>query len=83
MDYFNEMKNRSTYSAIIAKHAYGKVWNFFLNLLHFSREELFIILSTSIKKTGRSIEEILISTLLYIFYISLDSLKKFKMYFGE
>ena len=49
MDYFDEMKNRSTYSAIIAKHAYGKVWNFFLNLLHFSREELFIILSTSLK----------------------------------
>ena len=49
MDYFDEMKNRSTYSAIIAKHAYGKVWNFFLNLLHFSREELFIILSTSFK----------------------------------
>ena len=35
------------------------------------------------KVSGRSIEEILISTLLYIFYISLDSLKKFKMYFGE
>ena len=68
MDYFDEMKNRSTYSAIIAKHAYGKVWNFFRNLLHFSREELFIIM-----------EEILISTLLYIFYISLDSLKKLKM----
>ena len=35
------------------------------------------------KISGQSIEEILISTLLYIFYISLDSLKKFKRYYGE
>ena len=81
MDYFDEMKNRSTYSAIIAKHAYGKVWNFFLNLLHFSRNFIIHDFVNFFKVSGRSIEEILISTLLYISYISLDSLKKFKMYF--
>ena len=33
----------------IAKHTYGKVWNFFPLLLHFSREKLFIISSSSLK----------------------------------
>ena len=49
MEYFDEVKNNPTYSAIVVKHAYGKVWNFFLVLLNFSREKLFIILSTSLK----------------------------------
>ena len=71
MDYFDEMKKRSTYSAIIAKHAYGKVWNFFL------RRGIVHYFVNFFKVSGLSIGEILISTLLYIFYISLDSLKKF------
>ena len=49
MDYFHKVKNNPTYSASIAKHTYGKVWNFFLLLLHFSREKLFIISSSSLK----------------------------------
>ena len=49
MEYLDEAKNNPTYPAIIAKHDYGKVWNFFLVLLHFSREKFIIIFSTSLK----------------------------------
>ena len=47
--FFDEMKNNPTYSATSAKHAYGKFWNFFLILLHFSSGKFILILATSLK----------------------------------
>ena len=74
-------KIEQTYSDIIAKHANGRVWNFFSKFIIFLKREIIHYFVNFFKVSGRSIEEILISTLLYISYISLDSLKKFKMYF--
>ena len=73
MDYFDEMKNRSTYSAIIAKYAYGKVWKLFSKFIAFLKRGIIHYFVNFFKVSGRSIEEVLISTLLYISYISLDS----------
>ena len=84
MEHFDEVKNNPTYSthtAIVAKHAYGKVWNFFLILLHFSREKLFIILLTSLKFPVGQSRKFLISTLPYIFDSLFWQLKKFRMQF--
>ena len=47
MELFDETKNRSNILCYCCKMA--KFETFFLNLLYFSREELFIILSTSLK----------------------------------
>ena len=63
-----------TYSAIVdAKHANGKVWNFFPKFVIFLKREIIHYFVNFFKVFGRSIEESLISTLPYIFDILLDS----------
>ena len=62
-----------TYSAIVAKNANGKVWNFFPKFAIFLKREIIHYFVNFFKVSGRSIEESLISTLPYIFDILLDS----------
>ena len=62
-----------TYSTIVAKHANGKVWNFFPKIVIFLKREIIHYFVNFFKVFGRSIEESLISTLPYILDILLDS----------
>ena len=61
------------YSAIVAKHANGKVWHFFPKFVIFLKREIIHYFVNFFKVFGQSIEESLISTLPYIFDILLDS----------
>ena len=65
MEHFDEIKNNPTYSANTSKHAHGKVWNIFL-IFTFLKREIHHLLVNFFKVSGRSIEEILRSTLPYI-----------------
>ena len=62
-----------TYSTIVAKHAYGKVCNFFSKFIIFLKRDIIHYFVNFFKVSGRSIEESLISTLPYIFDILLDN----------
>ena len=66
-------KIQQTYSDIIAKHANGKVWNFFSKFVIFRKREIIPYFVNFFKVSGRSIEESLISTLPYIFDVLLDN----------
>ena len=66
-------KIEQTYSDIIPKHANGRVWNFFSKSIIFLKREIIHYFVNFFKVSGRSIEESLISTLPYIFYILLDN----------
>ena len=78
MDYFHKVKNNPKYPAIIAKHTYCKTYlwqslKLFSTFITFLKREIIHYFVIIFKVSGRSIEEILISILPYIFYSLVDS----------
>ena len=70
MEYFDQVKNNSTYSIIIiAEHAHGIIWNcfFFIYIFTFLKSEIHHYFVNLFKVSGRSIEEISIGLLTYCF----------------